>query len=269
MQLRRAFVLPVMVLVLSGCRLFGLGGGGPADPVASPSASPAPSSNDLQGAWVLTAGWGPSGALSVPDGGRITLNIEGSEAGGTAACNLYGGTIAQDGSHVSFSAMSMTEMACEEPLMAAEAAYLGALALITDASRDGDQLILTGEGAELTFELLPPVPDEEMVGTTWVLNTITTGDVASSVLGEPMLQLSADGTLTGSTGCRELVGRYVIYGDEVVVTDLEAIGQCSDELSGQDGQVISVLEGGFTVAVDGASLTIGSGAEGLVYHAAE
>jgi heat shock protein HslJ len=120
----------------------------------------------------------------------------------------------------------------------------------------------------LTYGLLPPVPDADMVDVVWVLDTLISGDAASSVQAEATLELRSDGTLSASTGCRDLVGRYVINGDQVVVTDLAAEGECPAELTSQDGHVVSVLEGEFTVEVDGNRMTLGaSGNQGLGYTA--
>jgi META domain len=70
-----------------------------------------------------------------------------------------GGTIEIDGSRVTISALSRTEMACEDNLMASEAAYLAALAVVEAAERTDDGLALAGSDVELRFTLVPPVPD--------------------------------------------------------------------------------------------------------------
>ncbi len=86
--------------------------------------------------------------------------------------------------------------------------------------------------------------------------------------GEPAtLELRADGTLVGSTGCRSLSGSYTVAGDEVVFTEFSADGECPSELQSQDDQVVTVLGDGFTVEIDGDRLTLtSSGSEGLVYR---
>ncbi len=74
--------------------------------------------------------------------------------------------------------------------------------------------------------------------------------------------------MIGSTGCRGLTGQWTISGSEVVMTELGASGDCSSELAAQDSHVISSLEGGFRVEIDGERLTTWSrGDEGLTYKA--
>jgi heat shock protein HslJ len=245
----RAILAVLALVLLAACARFAPGAGG------SPSPEPSATVPDLAGAWVLRQGSGSDGAIVVPDEYRVTLNFTGDEVGGQA-CNHYGGRyeLGQDGS-ITFSAMAMTEMACAEPMMTAEAAYHAALAAVRHADRQGDLLTLTGRGAELVFELLPPVPDAEVRGTRWVLESLIHGDAVSSVQGDAWLLLDEDGSLTGSTGCRELSGSYVVSGDQLVPTDLRAEGECTARLEAQDRHVIEVLEG-FMATVEGDQLTL-------------
>jgi heat shock protein HslJ len=248
---------PILLLaILAGCITQGT--------ATSPQAAA-----DAAGSWVLVAGSGPDGEIRIFDGHRVTLTIRGGEVGGTSACNQYGGTIAFSGNAVRIGEIGGTEMACEPDVMATESAYATALMAVTRWGRDGDQLRFTGDGVDLRFELLPPVPDEEMVGTTWVLESLIQGEAASSVQGEAFLMFTADGTFSGMTGCREIRGNYVVNGDVIDFVDLAAEGDCPPERQAQDRLVIEVLEGGFSASVDGGSLTLTDNAgQGLTYQAA-
>lgn len=254
----------LVVLLLAGCARLSPGAGGPDTPEPSAAAP------DVVGAWVLVEGTHDGAAIEVPNGWRVTMNLSDDGEVGGQACNHYGGTYDLDGGRISFSAMSMTEMACEEPMMTIEAAYHAALAAVSTAERSGERLTLAGNGVELVFELLPPVPDAALQGTDWRLESIIQVEAVSSVQGEPTLALNADGTLAGSTGCRDFSGEYVVVGDEVEVTSLATTDQaCATELEVQDAFVLDVLEGGFTVAINGNGLTLGKAdGTGLGYRAA-
>lgn len=247
----RAIAALTVVLLLAGCARFAPGAGGSSTPEPSGVAP------DLSGAWILTSGIGPAGRFDWPDDYRITLNFSDDEVGGQA-CNHYGGTYTLTPTgQISFSAMSMTEMACAEPMMTAEAAYHAALAAVERATRSGDELTLSGGGAELVFELLPEVPDAALQDTAWALESMIHGDAVSSVQGEPTLRLNADGTLSGSTGCRDFSGDYTIVGDQVVATTLITTDNaCTADLQPQDAFVLEVLGDGFGVAIDGDRLTL-------------
>ena len=238
----------------------------------SAGASPSPSARplDLQGAWLLVSGDGPNGAVPVVHGSRITMVVDGKQVSGQSACNHYGGTVAIAGDQVRFDGMAVTEMACAEPIMASEAAFWEAFAGVTAAVRDEDELTLGGPEVELRFELQPPVPVADLVDTEWLLDSLISGDAAQSVDGRPTLTLSSDGSLAATTGCRVLSGRYVVVGDVVDVPELAANGECEPALTAQNDHVLSVIEGGFTVRVDGQQLTLtGDSGLGLIYRATD
>jgi len=240
---------------------------------AAPSPSPTPSAADvdLNGSWQLEQGTVRGEPIPILDTHRITLVVEAPTAGGIAACNHYGGSLTVAGDEVVFSALSQTEMGCDPPhSMEAEQRYLTGLGLVHTGVREGETLVLTGVGVELRFKLQPPVPEAALVDTEWTLDSLIDGEVASSTAGDARLQLRSDGTFTGSTGCRDLTGRYTVYGDTIQVTEMAADGDCPPELADQDGRVIGVIEGPFTVAIEGNTLTItSSGNQGLVFHSAD
>jgi heat shock protein HslJ len=106
----------------------------------------------IDGDWRLSSGTGPEGGIDPPDGHPVTLRIESDEVDGTAACNGYGGRLADDGEQLRVEELYSTEMACEpEEAMTAEAAYLAALVEVDSATVDGDTLILSGEDTQLIF----------------------------------------------------------------------------------------------------------------------
>ncbi len=241
----RRSVLPaaiglVLVLILSACR--GVGGGQAAS---------------LDGTWTLESGTSGGQAIPLVAGRPITLVIDGDKVSGRA-CNLYGGSIDVNGSRITLGQLSMTEMACDEPMMSAEAAYHAALSKVDSAARSGDTLTLSGSQVSLRYRLEPPVADQPLIATTWQLTSLISGDTASSTLGEPAtLRLAPDGSVAGSTGCRSFSARYTVNGDRVSVTDLATDKRlCTRELTDQDELVLSVLSGTFTASVDAASLTV-------------
>ena len=223
---------------------------------------------DATGAWQMTSGVVDGVGFAIVPDAAITMTVRGSEIQGRAACNHYGGQIVVEDGRPRFSLTSMTQMACADPVMAAEAAFLAALPRVVDAARDGDRLVLTGPDVELTFDLLPPVPVADLVGTDWVLESLISGEAVSSVAGErATLRLEADGTISGSTGCRTFTGHWIEAVGGISHTDLGADGECPPELATQDGHVVGVIEG-FRAAIDGDVLTLtGNGGDGLSYRA--
>ncbi|MFC5382139.1 META domain-containing protein [Aquipuribacter nitratireducens] len=246
-----------LLLSVSGC-----GGGAPAVSGAAPV--------EVTGTtWVLAEATVDGASIDVPEGSRVTLMIDGDQAGGTSACNRYGASWSADGGRVTVGMLSGTEMGCEPNVMAAESTYLAALPQVTAAARDGESLRLTGDEVDLVFTSQEGVPVEALIGTTWRLDTLIDGDAAASPAGEvATLRLEEDGSLSGSTGCRQLSGSYVVNGDEVQFGTFAADGKCPDELTTQDSHVVEVLGDGFQAAVEGDRLTVTKASGiGLVYVA--
>jgi heat shock protein HslJ len=236
---------------------------------ASPPAPSAGGMVDATGDWQLASGVVDGAPFPIVADAPITFAVTGTQVGGRSACNHYGGEIVFENGQVKLRSTGMTQMACPDPIMAAEAAFHAALARITGATRDGDRLVLSGPGVELTFDRLPPVPVAEMVGTDWVLESLVLGDAVSSVAGErATLRLDAGGTFKGSTGCRTFSGKWVLANGGVTPTDLGMDQtECPAALADQDSQVVGVLEG-FRAAVDGQQLTLtGERGQGLIYRA--
>jgi heat shock protein HslJ len=238
----------------------------------APPPSPSGDAFDPQGSWELTSGTADGTDLPILDDHPISLTIDGSQIGGSAACNGYGGRLTVTDGRLEIRDMAMTAMGCEEPAMTAEAAYTAALAAVDSIGGDGGELVLTGPGVELRFSALAAPPTTELIDTVWVLETLFIGDIASSTLGQPAtLEIRSDGRLAGSTGCRTFTGMWVEQGEQIVATTLAMDGaECPADLAAQDGQLVTVIGDGFVPTVEASLLTLTDpGGVGLVYRAEE
>ena len=261
-------VLAPTVLVLALLAACG-GSAGSAAPSSAADPGATPAAGDPGGAWRLVAGSVGGRPLVLPADRPVTFVVDGTQVGGQSGCNQYFGELSVVDGRVAITGLGGTEMGCEEPIMALEAAYLEGLAGVRFATIRGDTLLLGGDAVELRFERLQPPPTAELVGTEWVLDGLVMGDAVASTIGEPAtLVLADDGTLAGSTGCRTLSARYTLSGDRVTLTDFGAHGECAGGPADQDAHVVGVLEAGFGATVDGQGLTLtGPGGNGLVYRA--
>jgi heat shock protein HslJ len=229
--------------------------------VAACAGGPAGASPDVLGEWVLVSG------VSQPPGVAATLVVEDAQLRGISFCNHYSGGYTLDGDALAVDGLGGTDMGCDPDVLAAETAFLTALGSADRMTRDGADLVLTGADGSLRFSRQEPVPDRELAGTTWTLDTLVDGEVASSVLGSPTLELTPDGTATGSTGCRGFLGTWQVAGD-VLTLDVtrDDIG-CPEDLGRQDEQVLAVLDAGPQYGIDGDRLTLTApDGRGLVYR---
>ena len=251
-----------VVLIVAGC--------------GSPTASVTPSATDAVdpgGAWRLASATVDGRALELLDDHPITAVVDASSIGGRSACNEYGGRIEIAGDGIRIGETFHTDMGCgPEAVMALERAYLVALGRVRAIEVLDGQLALRGEGVDLRFDRLPEPPVAELVDTTWVLETMFVGDVASPPAGDPAtLELRSDGTFRGSTGCRTFTGRWVEFGAQINAADF-AMGEieCPAGLRDQDSHVVSVIGDGFVPSIEGDLLTLQDpGGVGLVYRSVD
>ena len=230
---------------------------------------------ELDGDWVLTAGAGPGGPVAPPPTHPVTLTIDGEQWGGTAACNLYGGTADVTGDQVRVRELFQTEMACmDDGVMEAESAYLTALAAVTEFEVTAERLVLRGEDTELAFDRQPPVEDAALLGTRWEVVTLFEGDgpdgVASQAVGDASLNLTEDGVAEIATGCVDLSGRYVVEDGELRIIELPIPDlECPEPEASTHAHVVRVLLEPMDIEVDGGSLSLwGADGQGLGLRAA-
>ena len=99
---------------------------------------------DLTGTtWVLTELDGEP----LPDGVTVDLTFDGERVAGSSGCNQYSSAATfEDGAVSVEPAIASTMMACEQPAMDVETAYLTALAEVTNYTVEGSTLVLADSG---------------------------------------------------------------------------------------------------------------------------
>lgn len=223
----------------------------------------------VTGTWQMFSGEVDGSPVPLVETNPITFTVTEEGFGGSAACNDYGIVLPlpDDGS---FPEIGMTAMLCEaDDVMASEHAFTAGLWRVEAIVLEGDTLILRGNGVDLRFQSLEPVPTAALLDQVWVLDGFIQGEAVSSVGGDrATIEFFSDGSVLGSTGCRDFAGSYVVSGGEVFITSLNMSGECPGDLAAQDGMVVSALEGGIRVTIDGLTLSTWTrGGYGLVYRA--
>jgi heat shock protein HslJ len=159
-------------------------------------------------------------------------------------------------------------MLCEDAVMASETSFVAAMTRVTAAARDGDTLVLTGDGVELRFIPVEPLPIGDIVDRVWALESIVEDGATRPAGGEPAtVEYRSDGTFSGSTGCRSFTGRWLESQARIVATEMSMDQlDCPPELADQDGLVTTVV-GQAQASVEGDMLRLTSrGDMGLVYR---
>lgn len=107
---------------------------------AAACASVAPEAPLTETRWVVQTINGQPVAFRTP-----TLEFAADRISGTGGCNRYFGGYAVDGARLAITGVGATEMACEQPVMAQEAAFHAALGAVRTYRREGETLVLRGE----------------------------------------------------------------------------------------------------------------------------
>jgi heat shock protein HslJ len=221
----------------------------------TPAASPLP----LEGtAWQLTAL--PDGAT--PDEGVVaTAKFQDGRLGGTGGCNSFGADYTLDGDRLTIGAPASTMMACAEPIMAVEAAYLAALADVESYATTGDTLTLAGAGGAPLL-VFGPAETASLTGTQWQATGINNGKGAVQSLIEgttATVTFAEDGTLSGDGGCNTFRGTATVEGATLAVGPLAATAMACPEpegLSEQEAAFLAALESSTRWAIDGQTLEL-------------
>jgi heat shock protein HslJ len=241
-----------LVVLLTAC--------GSADPATDPAA--------LSGVtWVLDAASVGSLAADAPSDARVDLRFEDDRASGTSGCNTYGGDYeATDDGSLTFGALMVTAMACDEPLMALESAYLAALAEVEGFQVSDGGLLLDGAAVALTFVEEEPMEAMPLEGTEWVLDTVAAGDAVSSALAGTEVTLTLEGgAASGTAGCNRFSGGYTLDGGSLSFGPLATTKMaCPDDVMDQEQAVLAALEGVAGWAVEGDRLSLADADGGLL-----
>ena len=126
-----------------------------------------------------------------------------------------------------------TEIGCEPDLDVQENWYFEFLQSSPALARDGDTLTLTGDVTEIGYlDREVAMPDRDLVGPLWTVNTIIDGDTAGNAnWSEPAtLQFTQDGEVEVTTGCNMGAGGYAVDGDEITFDEVAVTEKgCADE----------------------------------------
>jgi heat shock protein HslJ len=213
--------------------------------------------------WILDRAASVSLVEGVPEEARVTIRFEDGEAGGVAACNHYGATYETTGDGgISFELGAMTEMACEEPIMALESAFVAALGDVTGHVVTDDALVLTGGEVELSFEAEQPLP---LMGTQWRLDGIAEGETFMSTIAEASAVFADDGTVTGNASCNRYDGTYQVEEGSIRIAEVGTTKMaCEDDVMAQEAVFLDALANARTWSIQGSTLSLYAEGERLL-----
>lgn len=179
---------------------------------------------------------------TIPADIGTTLRLDAGQATGSTGCNSYFGGYVLSGTAITFEPLGATEMACPEPRMTIESAWLTALGLTTTWTMDGTRLLLL-DAAGNALAALEPATAATIIGE-WRLAEIVLGDAVAAIASEATVVFGEDGSLTGSTGCNTLMGDFAVDGSSIKVGPVATTKMaCKDPVAAQaETALLTALE---------------------------
>lgn len=212
--------------------------------------------------------------IELVEDGFLRITFEDGNLSANGGCNnMFGGYSVVDGV-LEVGAMASTEMACEQPLMDQDTAVIAFLTSGPAVALSGDDLVL-GDTAATSISFLDRVvadPDRPLEGTRWVVDTVITGDAASSTpTGAEASITFTQGTAAVEAGCNtgsapaEVADGVITFGPMALTKMM-----CPDEVMSLENAVVATLNGSvtFEIEADRLTLTAASG-DGLGLYADE
>jgi len=238
---------------LAATLLLSLAGVASAQSPAASSAAPVLAGTE----WNLVSTGSGGTQTPVPTGITATLQIDGTLAGGTSGCNRYMAQVSTT-SGVVFTDVAGTLMACPEPQMTFETAYLAALATVTDYTIADQTLSLTdGSGnAVLVYQAAAPASIEG----AWVVTGYNNGKqgVESPPDGVVLTaDFTPDGSVSGNGGCNNFNGGYSYTDTTIAIGPLmSTMMACGDPKDTVEQQYLAALQNATVWAINSGSLEL-------------
>lgn len=195
-----------------------------------------------------------------PEGSRLEIDPKGRVRAGFG-CNHIGGEARVEGDRITVSRTVSTQMACEEEIEKFEKAATRALGGELTAKLSGEKLTLTTEDGDTIA--LREERAADLVGTRWAVNTLLSGETASSVPAGlpkervPHLTFAEDGTVQGNSGCNSFHGKATVKGSTITFGPPAGTRKlCPEAEMEVERAVLAALEGPATYTIKGRTLTI-------------
>lgn len=207
--------------------------------------------------WQLTS----LGGKKPLTGTSITLELGADgKLSGSSGCNSYGGTYTAGRRAFEVApTLVSTQMACAEPVMAQETAYVHALlAARAYTVRRGALTLRSAAGKQL---LSFAVQSQALAGTSWKVVSYNDGKALVSVLAKTELTAAfgKDGKLTGSSGCNRYDATYTAKAPRLELGPIAATRMACGEPAGvmeQESAYLAALGVAATYRIEGPGLEL-------------
>lgn len=208
--------------------------------------------------WLLAAQGDPAAPIPVLEGTQITATFADGRVAGTGGCNEYSAGYELDGDTIAIETPIATLMACDEPVMQQEQAYLAALAAVVTHEVAGGQLRLATEDDRVLAYDPQPAGLED---TAWIVTGYNNGRAAvvSPIADTELTASFSEGRVAGSAGCNRYTGSYETSLDTIVIGPAATTRMACPEPEGvmeQESAFLAALASAATWRRDGSRLEL-------------
>jgi heat shock protein HslJ len=241
----------------------------PAQQTEQPAQEPAPAASLVGPTWVMTSYTDGKGGVAPALADTDVTAIFGTDdrLGGSAGCNTYNASYTVDGNKITIGLGISTMMACPQPIMDQEAAYLAALQTAATFAIEGDQLTISdAKGATvLTFKAQTPL---SLTDGAWLMTAYNNGKqavVSALADTEVTAVFGADGQLSGSAGCNTYSAPYRVDGAQIKIgLTITTRMMCPQPIMDQEAQYLAAIQLAATYSIRGKQLELRSADDALL-----
>ena len=203
---------------------------------------------------------------------RLRISFSHRQIGLSAGCNSMGGAYVVRNGLLTVTDLTTTDMGCDPDLMDQDTWLADLITSGPTIRLDGNDLRI--KGGETVIHLVDREvadPDRPLVGPTWSVVSVISGDAVSSVPDGVLATLSFtdDGQVLIDTGCNGAGGRYATGDGTVTFSDIVSeLKLCLDDRNAMEVSVMGVLNAGeVTYSIEADMLTLSAGEHGLQLRA--
>jgi len=177
--------------------------------------------------WQLVSYLGDDGMTDVLEDAPITIEFTEGRAAGSAGCNRYFTLYKSDGEMLTLDdKVGKTMMACPDPVMAQEQAYLTLLPQTATYKIENGQLTLFNEDGDAILIFQGPLttaaqPEEPtLVGPVWEWQYTSMADDSTITPDDPAkytVQFSEDGKVSVTADCKQTEGTFTDDGGTLTI----------------------------------------------------
>jgi len=208
--------------------------------------------------WRLSSYVASGQTTTIPSGIVVDATFKDGKVSGSAGCNAYNATYSTDGAKITIGQAVSTQKLCAQDVMTVETAYFAAIGSAATYTATSSALtIYDADGKTLlTYASGPANP---LVGA-WNVTGYNNGKqaVTSPVAGSSITAtFTADGQVSGDTGCNQYNGPYQLDGSNLTVGPLVSTKKaCEQNLMDQEQQFLTALQTPTTVETSGGVVTL-------------